>query len=156
VSYFVALLIFWAVRLARQNLAEISVPRRGHPRPSWTVAASFCRGSQAGKVVLKTQTLLLVMIGSLAGLVSAARGFGSDVKLAWDPNPEPDVAGYKVYVRTLGASYGSGTDVGNATTFAVQNLGVGIYFFAITAYNTSGRESNRGSEIPAILGPDST
>jgi fibronectin type 3 domain-containing protein len=39
-------------------------------------------------------------------------------------------------------------DVGNVTAYAVTNLGVGTtYYFAVTAYNTSGVESSFSNEV---------
>src|SRR5689334_15102053 len=64
------------------------------------------------------------------------------VNLAWNPNPEPDIAGYKVYMRAFNTTYGAGTDVGNVTATSVPNLVPGnVYLFRVTAYNASGFES---------------
>jgi len=71
--------------------------------------------------------------------------------LSWDLGPETDLAGYKVYVGTQSGSYnypGSPFTVGRVTSFAINNLAVGqTYFFAISAYNTSGSNSSLSSEV---------
>jgi hypothetical protein len=67
--------------------------------------------------------------------------------LSWDPNTESDLAGYKVYVGTASQSYGPPTDVGKVTSFKVINLLPGkTYYFAVTAYDTSGNESGYSNE----------
>jgi hypothetical protein len=68
-------------------------------------------------------------------------------KLTWDPNTESDLGGYKVYAGTTPGSYSSPIDVGKLTSFEVINLESGkTYYFAVTAYNTSGQESGYSNE----------
>jgi hypothetical protein len=68
--------------------------------------------------------------------------------LTWNPNTETDLAGYKVYVGTASRTYGAPVDLGNATTFEVINLQRGqTYYFAITAYDTSGNGSLYSTEV---------
>ena len=67
--------------------------------------------------------------------------------LAWDPNTESNLAGYKVYVGTASQVYGTPVDVGLVTTFEVINLTKGqTYYFAVTAYNSAG-ESGDSNEV---------
>ena len=61
--------------------------------------------------------------------------------LMWDPNPESNIAGYRVYYGEASASPAV-IDVGNATSRQFSNLEAGrSYFFYVTAYNTEGQES---------------
>jgi hypothetical protein len=70
------------------------------------------------------------------------------ITLAWDPGAAPDIAGYRLYSGTASGVYTKVTEVGNATTTAVSNLGAGTtYFFAVTAYNTAGLESPPSNQI---------
>src|SRR5439155_23215763 len=46
----------------------------------------------------------------------------AQVTLAWDPNTEPDLAGYKVYVGTTSGVYSTPINVGNVTTYTVTGL----------------------------------
>ena len=72
----------------------------------------------------------------------------SGVTLAWDANVEPDIAGYKVYYGTTSRMYPFPVDAGNLTTQSVSNLQEGLtYYFAATAYNTEGLESDFSTEI---------
>jgi len=64
------------------------------------------------------------------------------VTVAWNPNPEPDIAGYKVYVGTNSGRYSTVVDAGNRTSQIISNLAAGwTYYFAASAYDTSGLES---------------
>src|SRR5437588_7169922 len=56
----------------------------------------------------------------------------SGVTLAWDPNPEPDIAGYILHYGTNSGSYLTALNVGNITTNSVSGLAAnGTYFFAV-------------------------
>ena len=66
----------------------------------------------------------------------------AQVTLTWDPNSEPDLAGYDIYYGTASGNYQWKTDVGNVTTYTLNGLNIGVtYYFAATAYNTQGLES---------------
>lgn len=68
--------------------------------------------------------------------------------VAWDPNTESDLMGYKLYVGTSSGVYGAPIDVGNFTDYEVKNLEPGrTYYFAVTAYDLSGNESSFSDEI---------
>lgn len=68
--------------------------------------------------------------------------------LEWDPNSESDLAGYKMYFGTASGVYGEPIDVGLATTHTVTGLLHGrTYYFAVSAYNTSGKESGKSNEV---------
>jgi hypothetical protein len=70
------------------------------------------------------------------------------VTLAWDPNPDPAIAGYRLYSGTSSRIYTQQLEVGNTTTTLVSNLADGrTYFFAVTAYSTAGAESIPSNEV---------
>ncbi len=64
------------------------------------------------------------------------------VKLSWSPSINFDTKGYLIYFGEKKGEYfgkGSPIDVGNVTSFTVNNLRNGkIYFFAIAAYDEEG------------------
>ena len=100
---------------------------------------------------------------SLAGVVLTISCLGSvssvmagDITLAWNPNPEPTVTGYKVYYGTSSRSYGISASAGNVTNYKVTGLGSGIYYFAIAAYDASGNQSGFSSEISATISSTGT
>lgn len=85
---------------------------------------------------------------ALAFLWQTAALASSSVILAWDANPEPDIAGYRIYSSTVSGNYNATNDVGNVTTTTLSGLTTGMtYYFAATAYNTSGLESDYSNEI---------
>lgn len=95
--------------------------------------------------------LIACFLGLVASVLMAA---GASVTLAWDPNPEPDIAGYKIYWRTNGQTYTTNWSVTitNGTTGTVTNLLLGRqYFFVATAFNTSGLESDYSNEVTAVI-----
>ena len=71
--------------------------------------------------------------------------------LNWDDNSEADLAGYRVYYGTSPGNYlqqsGQGFVVSD-TTYTVTGLTSGIrYYFAVTAYDGAGNESNFSLEV---------
>ena len=75
-----------------------------------------------------------------------------EVTLAWDPNPETDIAGYRIYVGAESHRYDDVIDVGRNTTCVVSGLEEGrTYYFAATAYNTVNLESDFSNEVAATL-----
>jgi len=58
------------------------------------------------------------------------------------------VAGYNVYVGTASGVYGPPINVGNVTSYVVNNLVIGnTYYFVVTDYNTSGVESAPSNQV---------
>jgi hypothetical protein len=70
------------------------------------------------------------------------------VTLEWDPNTETNLAGYRIYVGTASGVYGQPVEAGLATIGTIPGLlGGHTYYFAATAYNTSGAESAKSNEV---------
>lgn len=70
------------------------------------------------------------------------------VNLAWDPNSEGTVSGYKIHYGTASRSYSQSKDAANATNTVVSGLSVGqTYYFAVTAYNSAGLASEPSNEV---------
>jgi hypothetical protein len=75
-------------------------------------------------------------------------GRAADVTLAWDPNDEPDVAGYIVYYGTASRDYNYDVDVGNYNGCTISGLAEDkAYYFTVTAYDAEGNESSYSEEI---------
>jgi Putative Ig domain len=88
--------------------------------------------------------------------VAAAGSKSSTVTLSWQAPTENsdgtalmDLKGYKVHYGPASKSYSDVIQVTNAglTTYVVQNLPAGTYYFAITAYNGTGSESSLSGEV---------
>jgi len=76
-----------------------------------------------------------------------AFSWAAQVALAWNANTDA-ATGYKLYYSTTSGRYGSVIDVGNITTYTVNNLNAGTtYYFAATAYDASGDESGYSNEV---------
>jgi hypothetical protein len=78
------------------------------------------------------------------------------VTLSWDAPTDnadgttlEDLKGYKVHYGTSSGSYTDTIDVSNPglTTYVVQNVPSGTYYFAVTAFNSAGKESSLSAEI---------
>ena len=70
----------------------------------------------------------------------------TDVTLVWNRNPEPDIAGYNVYYGRISGDYTRLVTVTDPTaTIAVR--GSKTVYFAVTAYNTNGVESELSEEV---------
>ena len=75
-----------------------------------------------------------------------------DVTLEWDPNTEPDLAGYNIYWGYASGDYTFSADVGNQTTYTVTDLIPGMtYYYAATAYDTDDLESDYSDEVVYIV-----
>ena len=97
--------------------------------------------NQSPKVILSIGLLVcLLCIGGTAGAAS--------VTLTWNANSESDLNGYNIYYGNKSRSYNPPIPVGKVTSYTVDNLiSGGIYFFSVTAVDTSGNESGYSSEI---------
>ncbi len=58
-----------------------------------------------------------------------------------------DLAGYKIHYGTTSGTYIEVIDVGNVTAYTVESLADGTYYFAATAYDTSGNVSDYSNEV---------
>ena len=80
--------------------------------------------------------------------------------LEWDPpttnTDGTDLAalsGYKIYYRTASGSYETPLDVGNVTSYTINDLSLSpeTYYFAVTAYDESGNESDYSNEVSKTI-----
>jgi hypothetical protein len=70
------------------------------------------------------------------------------VTLAWDPNVDEDLAGYIVYYGSASRDYDYDIDIGDETSCTISGLYSGTtYYFAVTAYDIDGNESQFSNEI---------
>ena len=96
----------------------------------------------------KLFTILAIL--AIAGIAQAAT-----VQVTWNPNTEEDLAGYKIYYGTASGVYGDPIDVGNVTGHVMEITPQhgATYYFALTAYDTSGNESGYSDEATCFI-PD--
>lgn len=90
--------------------------------------------------ILSIAAVLVLAIGSVL--------HAENVSLAWDPNTEADLAGYKIHYGSSPGNYSAVVDVGRVTSCSIGNLAAGqTYYFTATAYNTTGQSSGYSSEV---------
>ncbi len=83
--------------------------------------------------------------------ISSQFGWAAQIKLAWDGNTDPGLAGYKVYYGTVSKIYIGSVDVGNEITYTLTGLTAGkTYFIVITAYDTTYNESGYSNEVSGV------
>lgn len=76
----------------------------------------------------------------------------SSVNLQWDGNPDPTVTGYNVYYGSATRSYTNQLSVGDTTNATVSGLVEGnTYYFAVTAYDAFGDESDFSGETVYVV-----
>ena len=80
-------------------------------------------------------------------LAAAGLARSQTVTLAWDASPSAAVSGYRVYYGTNSRAYFGVTNAGLVLTQAVVLPHRGRWFFAATAYDTNGLESDFSSEV---------
>ncbi|HEX4814070.1 MAG TPA: M28 family metallopeptidase [Nonomuraea sp.] len=99
-------------------------------------------------------------VAALATLARAPRAPGraavltarltNDTDLRWDPNPEPDVAGYEVLWRdTTEPTWTHSRFVGNVTSYTVEGLSKDNHQFAVRALDREGHRSPAAFPAPA-------
>ena len=91
----------------------------------------------------------LVVVGTLWGSGAA---WTAQVTLAWDPNREADLAGYRLYRGRSSGVFDRTVDVGNVTTFTDGDLQTEVaYYYVVTAYNTAGLESDPSNVLELTM-----
>jgi hypothetical protein len=102
-------------------------------------------------------TRLVAFLGLFAFAATVAAGQrapSAGITVAWDPNPDPIVVGYFVYVGTEPGVYAETHDVGNATAFAYSRAVEGQrYYFSVASYAEGGLAGPRSEEVTSIAGP---
>jgi hypothetical protein len=76
----------------------------------------------------------------------APDGNVTDVRLAWSPNPEPNIAGYIVYYGRASNNYSRLVTV-TKTRAMIGVRGSRTVYFAVTAFDTNGLESDLSEEV---------
>jgi PKD repeat protein len=78
----------------------------------------------------------------------SSTGFTAQITLVWDPVNHSDLAGYKIYQGNSSLNYDFPTDAGNWTSCTIGDLLEGeTYYFAVTAYDIYGNESDYSNEV---------
>ena len=106
------------------------------------------------RLILASKSALIISI-----LSAPAQGY--EVTLAWDPNGEPDLAGYKVYANQVGpgppyyqldAASLDEIEPDNPIYTATGLKSESYYCFVVTAYDYEGFESGYSNEVCVLNG----
>ncbi len=90
----------------------------------------------------------MILLVALFTAASPAFLNAASVQLSWQPNGEPDLQGYNIYVGTQSRHYTTPIPAGNVTQYEVTDLDDGqLYYFTLTAVDNSGNESGYSSEV---------
>ena len=113
--------------------------------PKWTVAMTLKVYSKRDSTGVGFTSILLVLC-----ILSFGRPLAQSITLQWDSNTEPDLAGYNIYRSTSsGAGYIQlNPSLTSATSFEDTAVETGsVYYYVVTAVNTSQMESSFSNEI---------
>ena len=91
----------------------------------------------------------VALLMAILALTFGARAATTNVTLAWNANTETNLAGYRVYYGTASGTYsGSKLVAAGVTSTMISNLTFGqVYYFAATATNAAGLESDFSTEV---------
>jgi hypothetical protein len=90
----------------------------------------------------------VLVVSAWLWMVNPSVCLAADVTLAWDPNQEPNLAGYRIYWGTATRQYDYSVNLGNVTSYRFTGLTEGqSYFITITAYDTRNNESGFSNEV---------
>jgi len=106
-------------------------------------------------LVRRIMKILIICFGSMLFLLAmlpcplcVRHADAASVTLAWDPNIEPDLLGYRLYYGKASRAYEFVIDVGNHTTYNILDLeDEETYYFTLKAYNVFGYESDFSNEV---------
>ena len=102
---------------------------------------------------MRHAALTSLNLGILLALTPLAASATGTVTLAWDASPGTNViANYNVYYGVASATYTNVAAAGTNLTVSISNLVEGTtYFFAATAVDTSGLESDYSTEVSNLI-----
>ena len=90
--------------------------------------------------------LILAFCIAVGLLITFSLVFSAEIRLEWSANSEPDIAGYRLYYGRTSGIYDASINVENATSYTLS-LPKRKYFFALTAYDSAGNESDFSNEV---------
>ena len=113
------------------------------------LSLSGCANSKTRAIQLPpSDPAVLPPITNRPGLPLRATASGSSVTLAWNTSVGTNVAGYYIYYGGTSGSYTNKVDAGTNLQVTISGIIRGdIYYFAATAYDTNGLESDYSNEL---------
>jgi len=110
-------------------------------------------------ISIKYYRLYIFIITSIIIFLASSASYAGEVTLSWAPpaiNEDGtylnDLAGYRVHYGTTSGSYTHTVDIGDVITYQLKDLGDRLtYYFTVTAYDTSGNESEYSNEVSRFI-----
>jgi hypothetical protein len=89
-----------------------------------------------------------MMVFGAALSAAPSEVLAANVTLAWNPNTESNLSGYKIHYGLGSRSYSTAVDVGKNVSYTMTGLQEGQkYYFAVTAHTTTGLSSGYSNEV---------
>jgi hypothetical protein len=89
-----------------------------------------------------------------AFVVTGEASFAGPIVVAWDPSPDPQVVGYRVFVGTAPGIYTETFDVDALTTsFQYGPKEARVYYFAVSSYAAGSVVGVRSAEVSSFGSP---
>jgi len=83
-----------------------------------------------------------MLLSAILAVCAGGAVHAGTIAVAWNPNSDPDLAGYRVYRGSVPGVYDGYVDVGLATSTTLTGVGdCSTWYVAVKAYDTGGLES---------------
>lgn len=114
-----------------------------------SLKAVLSRYSQAPPLALAITLTSLIPVATQAADAAAPA-----VSLTWMPNPEANLAGYKLHFGSSSGNYSTVLDVGAVLKAPLPQMILGqTYYVALSAYDTNAREGPLSEELIVTASP---
>lgn len=96
----------------------------------------------------------IALTAFLPDMAQAADVAAPAVSLTWTPNPEANLAGYKLHFGSSSGSYPTVVDLGAVPSASLPPMILGkTYYIALSAYDTEGRDGPLSAELAVTAAP---
>ena len=114
------------------------------------IGSSRLSRPQLAKIFLSRLAWSTTLIGLFVCVLSATAQ--NSVNCAWNAETGNSVAGYRFYEGLASRQYSDSIDAMTLTNITISGLASGFtYFFAVTAYDSTGQESDYSDEISYVV-----
>ena len=91
----------------------------------------------------KSESSRYAIIALTMFMLSATFSAAGTISMQWDPVPDSDLSGYRIYYGNVSGNYDQSVDVGNVTSYTLTGLAdCTMWYAAVKAYDTEGLESS--------------